>query len=587
MQLQAARSELIAVAKGVRSADLYIKGGTIVNVYSGELLQQNVAIYKDSIAYVGESELSIGAETKIINAAGLYLSPGFIEPHSHPWVVYNPVSHTSKVLSLGTTTTINDDLYFYLHMGASGVKAMIKDLKQLPGTLLWLIRLVSQADYPGERAWFNQKDIQSLLELEEVAGIAEITRWPLLYNAEPFILDTVEFAKKLGKVVDGHNAGCSYEKLNSIAASGVSTCHEAITDQEAFDRLRLGLWTILRNSSLRPDFPEIIKLITDGKVSTSRILMSTDGPHPTFLEEEGSVNGLVRKAVELGVPALQAIQMVTINPATYLRLDDYIGGIAPGRQADLLLLPDLVDFRPAKVIAKGQVVAVKGELTVSLPEIAWDRYLVRKPFTIAKSLLEDPDFYRYPHSTIDEPVPVANFHSTVINKREDIALPSVNGYADLTNHQDLILSALIDRDGKWLTKGILKNFAPQLDGLASTYNTTTELLVMGRDPQAMAIAATRVFEMGGGIAIVDGARIILEIPLPLTGMMTTSPSFEQAVNYQNSFLTAMLDRGYRFHDILYSLLFLTCDFLPGLRLTPYGLYEVKTHTILNPAVPLT
>jgi adenine deaminase len=418
-------------------------------------------------------------------------------------------------------------------------------------------------------------------------GTAELTRWPLLYNADPFLLDTVEYVKKLKKVADGHAAGCSYDKLNVLAAAGVSSCHEAITAKEAFDRLRLGFWTLLRNSSLRPDLPEVIKLITEGNVSTNRVILTNDGPHPSFIEEEGFTDGIVKKAVELGLPVMQAIQMVTINPATFLHLDDYIGGIAPGRQADILLLPDLVNFRPDKVIAKGQVVAVKGQLTAKLPEINWGKYLVKEPFSISKSLLEDPDFYRYPHSSDNESVPVIYSRSTVISKRENIALPSVNGFADLTNQDGLIFGALINRDGEWVSRGILSNFAPRADGLASTFNTTTELLVMGRNPKSMALAASRVHELGGGIVLVDGDKVVLEIPLPLTGMMTTSSSYEQAVAYQNSLLSAITDRGYPFHDILYSLLFITCDFLPGLRLTPRGLYDVQTHTILNPAVLLT
>ncbi|MFL6559069.1 MAG: amidohydrolase family protein, partial [Bacillus sp. (in: firmicutes)] len=343
MDLKAQRSELVEVAKGNRSADLYIKGGTVINVYSGEFLKQNIAVYKDCIAYIGTSEASIGEHTKVINADGKYVSPGFIEAHAHPWVLYNPISVTGKVLPLGTTTTVNDNLFFYLHMGAKGFKEMVHDLKPLPGNFFWLVRLVSQADYPGEREWYNHKDIRELLELDEVLGSAEVTRWPLLYNGDPFLLDTMDFIKKLGKVSDGHTAGCSYEKLNAVVASGVTACHEAITAKEAFDRLRLGMWTTLRNSSLRPDLQEIIKLITEGNVSTSRIIMTTDGPHPSFIENEGFVDGLVRQAVELGVPVMNAIQMVTINAATYLRLDDYIGGLAPGRKADILILPNLVD----------------------------------------------------------------------------------------------------------------------------------------------------------------------------------------------------------------------------------------------------
>ncbi|MDR4888563.1 adenine deaminase C-terminal domain-containing protein [Fredinandcohnia sp. QZ13] len=586
MRLRAKRSDLVEVAKGNIPADLYIKGGTVINVYSGEFLKLNVAVYKDSIAYVGESEAMVGEHTKVIHAEGKYVSPGFIEAHSHPWVVYNPISITSKVLPLGTTTSVNDNLFFYLHMGAKGFKDMVLDLKSLPGNFLWLVRLVSQADYPGERDWYNHQDIQELLAMEEIVGSAEVTRWPLLYNGDPFLLDTMDYVKEIGKVSDGHTSGCSYEKLNAIVASGVTACHEAITAKEALDRLRLGMWTTLRNSSLRPDLEEVIKMITEGNVNTSRIVMTTDGPHPGFIEREGFVDGLVRKAVELGVPVMDAIQMVTVNAATYLRLEDYIGGIGPGRKADILLLPDLVDFRPERVIASGEVVAEDGQLLASMPEIDWRKYVVREAFEFPKSVLENPELYLYPHPDDNKPLPVSYFKSNVITARKDTMIPSVNGFADLSNHEGLMYSALIDRRGNWVSKAVLERFAVTLDGMASTYNTTTELLTVGRNPQAMAIAATRVHEIGGGIVIVDGDEIILEIRLPLTGMMTTNPSFEKAVEYHDKLLKTLQDRGFPFHDILYTLLFLTCDFLPGLRLVPYGLYEVKRDEILLKAEAL-
>lgn len=290
-------------------------------------------------------------------------------------------------------------------------------------------------------------------------------------------------------VIDGHTAGCSYEKLNAVAASGVSACHEAITSKEDFDRLRLGLWTTLRNSSLRPDLEEIIKLITESNANTNRLLMTTDGPHPSFIEKEGFMDGLVKKAVELGVSPIQAIQMATLDPASYLRLDDYIGGIAPGRQADILILPNLVDFRPNIVISKGKVVARAGKLIAPLPEIDWNQYVVRTPFGFKKSFLEDLHLYQYPHSDPESPVPVVHFKSNVITARKDMRLPSVNGYIDLTIEKGLLYPALIERNQQWVTKGILERFAVDLDGLASTYNTTTVLLVIGRDLKAMAKAS--------------------------------------------------------------------------------------------------
>ncbi len=175
------------------------------------------------------------------------------------------------------------------------------------------------------------------------------------------------------------------------------------------------------------------------------------------------------------------------------------------------------------------------------------------------------------------------FKSNVITERKDVALPSVDGYADLSHHPGLLYAALIDRNGQWVAKAILERFALDIDGMASTYNTTTELLVIGKQPEAMAAAAKRVLEMGGGIVVIDGGRPVVEIPLPFTGMMTTDDSFDTAVRFHDELLSALQERGFPFHDILYTLLFLTCDFLPGLRLIPYGLYDVKRNEILLPA----
>ncbi|MED4602027.1 adenine deaminase C-terminal domain-containing protein [Paenibacillus validus] len=586
MKWRANRYELIEVSKGQRPADLFIQGGTVVNVYSGELLPQNVAVYKDRIAYVGESCAMVGENTRVIDAEGQFVCPGFIEVHAHPWVIYNPVSLAAQSVSTGTTTIVNDNLFFYLHMGAQGFKRMVEDLRELPGNQLWLARLVSQAEFIGERDWFNHADLRMLLDMEEVVGTAEVTRWPLLYEGDPFLIETIEYAKKRGKLSDGHTAGCSYEKLNAIAASGISACHEAITAQETLDRLRLGLWTNLRNSSLRPDLEELIKAITEGKVDTHRLLMTTDGPHPAFILEEGFVNGLVRKAVRLGLPPVQAIQLVTVNAATFLRLDEEIGGIAPSRRADIIILPDLEQFEPSLVISGGETVFEGGSLQKELPHIDWSRYRIGRCLEVEKSVLANPDIYRFPHPNPDVPVPVIGFRSTVITKGMETTLPSKDGYADIAGKDGLLHVALIDRFGKWRTNGLIEGFADKLEGMASTYNTPTDLLAIGKNPEAMARAAASVHEMGGGIAIVQDGKLALEIPLPVGGMMTDHTSFAQAVNYQNELLAALKRLGYPFHDILYTLLFLTCDFLPGLRIVPLGVYDVKSHSVLRPPVPL-
>jgi adenine deaminase len=420
--------------------------------------------------------------------------------------------------------------------------------------------------------------------MDEVIGSAEVTRWPLLYKGTEQLLEMTQHVRKLGKVADGHTSGCSYEKLNSLAAAGISACHEAITAKEALDRLRLGLWTVLRNSSLRPDFPELMKLVTEGKIPTHRLLMTTDGPHPGFIEEHGCVGGLVKSAVQLGVSPMQALQMATINPATYLKLEDQVGGIAPGRLADLLVLPDLKDFRPSLVISGGELAAEDGRLLLPVPAIDWDSYGQEMPFTLDPDLLADPQIYPYRPQTDERALPVIHFRSAVITKlvERDAGI----GNNRVPGQDGLLWAALIDRQGKWISRGILERFAVAIDGFASTYNTTTHLLAIGRDPRAMAQAASRVRELGGGIVLVERGEIILEIRLPLAGMMLTDPDFSTAVRCHQDLITAMQERGYPFHDILYSLLFLTCDSLPGLRLTPYGLYEVKSDRIVRAAETL-
>lgn len=586
LSYQATRYELIEVAKGKKPADLFVRGGRVVNVYSGEILPAHIAVCKDRIAYVGESEAAIGEDTIIVDAENRWVAPGFIEPHAHPWVVYNPISLTEKVLPLGTTTTVHDNLFFYLHLGAEGFQKMVEDLRGMPGLHLWLARLVSQADYIGEREEFSSESVRKLLDLPDVIGTAEVTRWPLLYDAAPFLLETVEYAKSIGKISDGHTSGCSYERLNSIVASGISGCHEAISVQEVKDRLRLGLWTTLRNSSLRPDLPEIVKAVTEHGLPTHRMLMTTDGPHPGFIEKQGFVDGLLRVAVESGIPPVQAIQMVTLNAAQYLGLDEHLGGIAPGRRADLVLLPDLTTFRPDQVVAGGQIVAEKVRLTASMPKVDFLSYPQKKPLVLDDATLLNPDRYRYPVDDRQESVtvPVIQFKIAVITKRRDVSLPVRNGYADISDHPGLIYGALIDRDGQWTSHGILDNFLDEVDGMASTYNTTTNLLVLGRDPVAMGKAASRVRDMGGGIVLMEQGKPILEIPLPFTGMMSTSLSFETAAQIHRSLFQAVRERGYRFQDILYSLLFLTCDSLPGPRITPNGLFDVKSKTVLLPSV---
>ena len=541
-----------------RSIDQLIRGARIVNVYSGEILPGNLAISGKRIAYVGPREPDAAS---VIDAGGAYLAPAWIEPHAHPWAIYNPVSMIEGVAPGGTTTVFNDNLFFYLQAGADGFARMLDVLGALPIRYRWLVRFESQSAYENEAADFTLEKLAPLLERPEVAGSAEWTRWPEVARRDPRALAGIARVHSLGKRADGHTAGASYEKLNAVAYGGIDACHEAITKQEILDRLRLGLWTILRHSSLRPDIPELARAITEDRVDTRRLMLTVDGPAPRFIAEHGFIDEALRQAVAAGVPPLQAIQMATINPATYYRLDGEIGGIAPGRFADLVLLEDLESFRPVWVMSEGREIARGGLLTAALPQIDWDSQGMPPQFSIGELPLE-----------VDEPLPVIEFASNVITRLagEQIA----PAYGDL-------LAVLIDKAGRWAARAWVRGYAPRLDGMASTYNTTTHLLLLGRDREAMRRAAEKVIAMRGGIALADG----WSLPLPIAGMMSPG-TFAQAVEAQRELEARMAPAGFKFRDLLYSLLFLCCDFLPGPRLTPRGVLDVKTGSILAASLNL-
>jgi adenine deaminase len=567
-------ARLVETARGDRPADLFVRGGTIANVYSGEFYEGNVAVTAGRIAFVGEGERTVGQETEIVEAKGMIVAPGYIEAHFHPWVLYNPVSLVEGVLPLGTTAIVADNLFFFMQMGHEGFAKMAGDLRDLPLLYLWMARLTSQAAFPGEEEMFGLEKVEPLLRRDDVLGTAEVTRWTALAAGDPALISGIRKAKSLGKIVDGHTGGASESRLQPVAAAGIDADHEAITREEVLNRLRLGIWTMLRNSSLRPDLPELLRSVTENGVSTHRLIMTTDGPSPEFIAEHGLVDGMLRVAVDNGVSPMQALQMVTINPATLFGIDGQVGGIGIGRRADLLLLPDLVSFRPLTVITRGHVVADRGALRVPLPDIEWDAYGSRPRFEPDLDL-GDPALY--PQKPSEAEVPVIHLRSAVITERKDARVRSDNGL--VVPPEGALHAALIDREGAWISRALVSGFAANLDGLASTYNTTTHLLVLGRRPQSIARAARRVRELNGGIVVVEDEKITFELALPVSGMMSGLP-FADVAELNRRLSRAVARAGYEHHDILYTLLFLTCDFLPALRLSPLGLLDVKSSETL-------
>ncbi|MDP2659910.1 MAG: amidohydrolase family protein, partial [Dehalococcoidia bacterium] len=330
---------LMEVAQGRRPAETYLAGGRVVNVYSGEVLEANVAVYGKRIAYVGGSRNMVGPNTNVIDASGLYLAPGYIDPHFHPDTYCNPHTAAQAVLPHGTTTFFSNSSYLPRIFSTADFARCMEELSNLPVKIF--SGVPEQKFFQPQSESYSWEEMDYLLDRPMSFGFNEVGIWTRILDGNKGLLSKILLSRNKGKRVDGHTAGCSYDKLNAVAAAGITSCHESLVDTEALERLRLGFWVMLRESSTRRDLDQLLPLITREKVSTSRLLLTTDGLTAPDLVKHGHLDYLVKKAISAGVEPTTAYRLASLNVATYHRVDGELGGIAPGRFADILLLRDL------------------------------------------------------------------------------------------------------------------------------------------------------------------------------------------------------------------------------------------------------
>ena len=566
------RRRLTAVARGAAPADLYVRGGTLLNVYTGELYPANVAVRGERIAYVGDRTDMVRATTTVVDASGRVLVPGYIDPHVHPAHIITPSALARHVLALGTTTLVGDTLQFWELGGVSAFTAVANALARSPVKFYWMIRPHAQSRTTDEQRRFPLRDLVRALAHPSAVAIGEVTRWPDVYAGDPHLLRRLDLALARGQRVEGHTAGASAEKIAAIAAGGLTSDHESITAREVLDRARQGIAVMLRESSLRPDLSDLLAALKDAPGLAARAMLTADGSMPAFVLEHGFVDHLIRTAMQRGVPPVDAYRMATLNPATYFGKDTDLGGIAPGRYADICILRDLEEPRPETVIARGRVAARDGRTLLPIPEPSWRRVFTTPEARLIVSWRARAEDFRLP----DRPtLPVLRLVSAVITRVEDRAPQPTDLHA-----------ALVDRRGGWVAPALIAGFGERVDGLATTISTDFNILALGRRPESIARAVNRLLALRGGVVLVDDDKVTWELALPLGGIMTAAELPEAAAR-ERELSRRLAERGYTFHEPLFTLFFLSADFLPAARLTPRGVWDVKAARILLPSRPRT
>ncbi|WP_066299399.1 adenine deaminase C-terminal domain-containing protein [Bacillus sp. FJAT-29937] len=562
----------VSVLDGKLSPTILLKNARYLNQAFRKWMTANIWIYNDRIVYVGERLPEKLDECEIMDCEGLVLVPGYIEPHSHPFQLYNPHSFASYASQFGTTTLINDNMVLALQLDRKTAFSFIEDMNHLPTSMYWWCRFDAQTEIQNEETIFSHSNIKSWLEHDAVLQGGELTGWPKLLDGDDLILHWIQETKKKGKKIEGHFPGASEKTLAKLMLLGADCDHEAMTGKDVYNRLMQGYTVSLRYSSIRPDLPVLLDEIHElGINHYDQMILTTDGSSPSFYEQ-GIIDQMIRIAIEKGVPIMDAYNMGTINIARHYNIEHLHGNIATGRIANINFLTDETNPTPVSVLAKGKWVKKNGELLEAYGSIDW-KDKGYKPLQIDWNLESDDLQYSMPFGI--------NMVNTVIMKPYSL---SIDVSADqLSTDHDECFFMLVDKHGNWRINTLLKGFATQLDGFASSFSNTGDFILIGKSKQDMMNAFNRMKEIGGGITVSEQGRIVQEIPLSVMGVMS-SESVESIIEKEKELRSYLSERGYKHDDPIYSLLFFSSTHLPYIRVTQQGIYDVMNKTVLFPTI---
>lgn len=566
--------EHVEVIEGTRSPHIVLRNATYLNSYMREWMQANIWIYDDRIVYVGGKLPAQLQECEIIDCDGKYIVPSYIEPHAHPYQLYNPETLANYAMQFGTTTFINDNLTLFFTLQREEAFRLLDEFEKIPASMYWWCRFDGQTELQNGESLFNREEIIEWLKHKAVLQGGELTAWPKLLHGDDEMLHWVQETKRLHKKVEGHFPGASETTLAKLKLLGTDCDHEAMTGQEAFTRLMQGYTVSLRNSSIRPDLEVLLKeLLELGVKQFDRFILTTDGSHPSFYEN-GMTNVMIATAIKQGVPIIDAYHMASYNIARYYNMEHLHGSIATGRIANINILESKENPVPISVIAKGKWVKRDGINKNESLQIDWSKFKVT-PLLLNWSIEKEDMIFS---------------HKMGIHLLNNVITKPYTSEIDLNcdelslDHDECFLM-MIARNGTWRVNTVVKGFTKELGGLASSYSGTGDIILIGKNKEDMLTAFHRVKEIGGGMVIAEKNEVLHEIALPLLGIMSNL-KMSELIQEEKQMVKLLQERGYAYDDPAFTILFFSATHLPFIRVTPVGLYDVKSSKVIASPVNL-
>ncbi len=584
---------LIAVAAGREPADMVIRGGIWVNVHSRELLpDHSVAIAEGRIAFVGpDASHCIGPDTQIIDANGRYILPGLCDAHMHiESGMLTPAEFARAVIPHGTTSMFTDPHEIANVLGLDGVRMMHDEAMMQPVNIFTQMPSCAPSAPGLETTGYeiSPEDVAQAMSWPGIIGLGEMMNFPGVINGDPKMLAEIAATQRAGKTVGGHYASPDLgSDFSAYVAGGPADDHEGTCEADAIARVRQGMRSMMRLGSAWYDVETQITAVTEKGLDPRNFILCTDDCHSGTLVNEGHMNRVVRHAIACGCEPLVALQMATINTATHFGLEREIGSVTPGRRADIILSSDLTDLPIETVIARGQVVAENGAITVECPHLNWPEN-ARNTVHLGHELTES-DF------EIQAPAGANRVQANVIGVVENQAptkalkaeLPIIGGLVE--GEGEVCQIALVERHRATgvVTNAFVSGFGYQGNmAMASTVaHDSHHMIVVGTDRTQMALAANRLAEVGGGITLFRDGQELALVELPIAGLMSDSPAAEVAAKAEKM-VEAMEACGCQLNNAYMQHSLLALVVIPELRISDLGLVDVRTFEKIDLLEPL-
>ena len=535
------------VAIGDKPADLILENCSLVNVYSREIMPETqIAISHDRIAYVGQdASHTKGKKTVIMNLEKKYVTPGFADPHIHLDQFVSPAEFVKKSLLCGVTSLFSDPIDIVSTCGYRGFKEFVRMTSELPVRFFHVV----PGGVPVDKKFSHGREIslaeaKQALKIPGVLGLGEVFSWTKVTKRDPKTMKMLSIMLENDCIINGHTAGASGKKLNAYVSSGILSCHEPINFDQVLERLRLGMWIMIREGSIRRDLKEIVKLVLSSKTYTDRLMFCSDGLDPFDIARFGHIDYCIRESVKLGLNEIDAISMASKNCFDYYNMGKDLGGIAPGKLADILVFDDLTEMKPKKVFVGGNLVVSNGIIVSKIKKHAVPKWMTK---TVKLRKFSADDFAVKSRDNTTN-VNVINMKTEIITEKINENLSVKDGNVVASADKDIWKVAAFDRTfgTRKHTVGFLKNFDAKIGAFASTWNFhENNMIVIGSNEKDMAKAANSLADTQGGLVVVSDEKILASMPLQMAGIVSTDSFETVSENFEN--LNAVLvDTGCKF-----------------------------------------